>query len=208
METLDGTYSEDKLAEIFTRFGAVIAVSLSHAEPELPKRKPRAMSRVVSSALKYVRASQRLAPALPTPRLRLCRPRFPTLRGAEGRQGIRCPPAPANCAKLIHGLWYAAQTHSRAVLGKCALVTFQAKSNAAHACATEDELANDGIEKCRPANPDQHSSDSQVTEFYDGHKNKVLSQRGNISLPYVYKGEGTEQEKGKHTPSKLNPNYS
>ena len=55
METLDdSTYSEDKLAEIFTRFGAVIAVSLSHAEPGLPKRKPRAMSRVVSSALKYV----------------------------------------------------------------------------------------------------------------------------------------------------------
>ena len=55
VETLDdSTYSEDKLAEIFTRFGAVIAVSLSHAEPGLPKRKPRAMSRVVSSALKYV----------------------------------------------------------------------------------------------------------------------------------------------------------
>ena len=91
VETLDdSTYTEDKLAEIFTRFGAVIAVSLSHAEPELPKRKPRAVSRVVSSALKYVRSpSQRPAPAMPTPRLRLCRLRFPTLRGAEGRQGIR-----------------------------------------------------------------------------------------------------------------------
>ena len=88
METLDdSTYTEDKLAEIFTRFGAVIAVSLSHAEPGLPKRKPRAMSRVVSSALKYVSGP---CPTLSTPRLRLCRPRFPTLQSQPR----------ANCAEL------------------------------------------------------------------------------------------------------------
>ena len=84
METLDdSTYSEDKLAEIFTRFGAVIAVSLSHAEPGLPKRKPRAMSRVVSSALKYVSgpATSQFGPAHTA--LLSCRIHFPTLQRAS-----------------------------------------------------------------------------------------------------------------------------
>ena len=96
VETLDAsTYSEDKLAEIFTRFGAVIAVSLSHAEPELPKRKPRAMSRVVSSALKYVRASQRLAPALPTPWLTFVPPALPHSPGS--RRQTRYPLSTRAC---------------------------------------------------------------------------------------------------------------
>eukprot|EP01045_Picozoa_sp_COSAG04_P003703 COSAG04_NODE_153_length_22436_cov_37.366029_6_plen_91_part_00 len=83
METLDdSTYSEDKLAEIFTRFGAVIAVSLSHAEPGLPKRKPRAMSRVVSSALKYV--SGPASDQYPAHTALLsCRIHFPTLQRAS-----------------------------------------------------------------------------------------------------------------------------